>query len=471
MTKFIGRSEELAGLKLLLKKKSASLIVIRGRRRIGKTRLAEEFAHAFSRTWTFTGLPPRVSGTHGAQIEEFRRQMRQQGIPPLQADNWGDLLYLVAKESARGRTLLLFDEISWMGSKDADFLGKFKIAWDLHFSKNPLLCLILSGSNSAWIEKNLLSSTGFIGRISHRLELKELPLRDCLSFWGGRSELVSSYEKFKIFGVTGGVPRYLEEMIPELSAEENIRRLCFRPSGLLFNEFDDIFSDLFSSQAGYYRKLLELLVNGALTPQEIIKKLDRQRGGDLTKALDELVESGFITRDYSWHLKDGTEAKQSRYRLSDNYVRFYLKYILPHRGKIEKGLMRDMPAAWLSIMGLQFENLVLNNLEALFQLLGIPLQEVVCASPYFQTQTARRNACQVDLLIQTRFQQLYVGEIKFSSQPIGVSVVKEVRSKIEALERPKGFSCRPFLVHVNDVAEGVIEADYFSHLIDFGSLC
>ena len=63
-----------------------------------------------------------------------------------------------------------------------------------------------------------------------------------------------------------------------------------------------------------------------------------------------------------------------------------------------------------------------------------------------------------------------MGEVKFSSQPIGLGVVKEVRRKIESLERPKGFSCRPFLVHVNGVTDAVVAADYFSQIIDFGSL-
>lgn len=470
MTEFIGRREELAALKLLLQKRSASLIVIRGRRRIGKTRLAEEFAKSFNQVFIFTGLPPRQCGTEGAQLDEFRRQMREQNINPVGADNWGDLFYLLAKECNGGRILVVLDEITWMGSKDPDFLGKFKIAWDLYFKKNPKLCLILSGSNSAWIDKNILSSTGFVGRISHRVALKDLSLGECDAFWGNQRKIVSAYEKFKFLSVTGGIPRYLEEIIPELSAEENIRRLCFHSSGLLFSEFNDIFSDLFSTRAPRYRKLLRLLINGSLSQQAMSKKLERSRGGDLADAMTDLVESGFVTRDYSWHIQDGSQSKHSTYRLSDNYVRFYLKHIFPNRTKIEKQLLRDIPASWLGIMGLQFENLVMNNIKLIFPLLSIPHHELVCASPYLQTKTARRSKCQIDLLIQTRYHQLYVGEIKFSSQPIGQGIVKEVCKKIESLERPKGFSCRPFLVHVNGVTDAVVSTDYFSKIIDFGSL-
>jgi len=63
-----------------------------------------------------------------------------------------------------------------------------------------------------------------------------------------------------------------------------------------------------------------------------------------------------------------------------------------------------------------------------------------------------------------------VGEIKFSNQPIGLGVVKEVGRKIEILERPKGFSCRPFLIHVNGVTDSIVASDYFSQIIDFNLL-
>jgi uncharacterized protein len=106
--------------------------------------------------------------------------------------------------------LLFFDEISWMGSKDPTFLGKRKNAWDLQFKKNDRLVFVVCGSASSWIEENLLSSTGFVGRISYRLTLEELPLPDCNRFW---PDSIATYEKFKILSVTGGVPKYLEEIV------------------------------------------------------------------------------------------------------------------------------------------------------------------------------------------------------------------------------------------------------------------
>ncbi|NGX52533.1 MAG: hypothetical protein KR126chlam5_00836 [Candidatus Anoxychlamydiales bacterium] len=470
MNQFLGREKELIGLKELLRKKTSSLVVLRGRRRIGKSTLAEEFAKSFPKHYTFTGLPLSKNPNAKAQYKEFRRQMTEQGIPSYDSTDWGDLFSILAKHTQREQVLIVLDEITWMGSKDPDFLGKLKIAWDLYFKKNPKLILILSGSNSAWIEKNILSSTGFMGRVSYRILLKELPLRICNKFWGAKKDLVSSYEKFKILALTGGVPRYLEEVLLDMTAEENISRLGFSNSGILFTEFDNIFSDLFNGRHQKYLSIVKCLANGRASLNQLAKKLKKLKGGDLSSSLKALEESGFLTRDHVWHIKNGQVSKLSQYRLCDNYLRFYLKYIEPNKNKIENQTFKGLPSSWLSIMGLQFENLVLNNLDRIISLLNIPANEITAASPYLQTQTKNRKKCQIDLLIQTKFNQLYICEIKFAKDMLGSDVIKEVQKKIDLLEYPKGFSCRPVLIHVNGVNDILLEKEYFSHIIDFSDL-
>lgn len=114
-----------------------------------------------------------------------------------------------------------------MDGKDQTFLGKLKTAWDMHFSKNPHLVMALCGSISSWIEENILSSTGFVGRITMDLVLEELPLHACNAFWHPKEKRIAAFEKFKLLSITGGVPRYLEEISPEFPAEKNIQNLCF----------------------------------------------------------------------------------------------------------------------------------------------------------------------------------------------------------------------------------------------------
>ncbi len=466
---FIGRKRELQLLNELFKKKSSSLVVLRGRRRIGKSRLAQEFAKNTTH-FVFSGLPPTNDVSAKDQKEEFARQLqRELKIPLPQADDWGDLFWLLAEQSKKGKIVIILDEISWMGSKDPTFLGKLKTAWDLYFKNNPRLILILCGSISSWIEENILSSTGFMGRLSLDLILEELPLYECNEFWNAEQNRISSFEKFKVLSVTGGVPRYLEEILPSQSAESNIQRLCFQREGFLFSEFERIFSDLFSSRSTTYKKIVERLAEGPSELKDIYAALNVEKSGVVSEYMDDLVAAGFVSQDFTWHLKTGLDSKLSHYRLKDNYLRFYLKYINPNKKKIERQGMKLLPG-WQSVMGLQFENLVLSNRKIIHKILGIEVSEIVNDNPLFQRKTADRPGCQIDYFIQTKFGTCYLCEIKFSSKEITENVVDEVKQKIKRLSMPKNLSIRPVLIHVCGVDEKVLESDFFSSIIDFKAL-
>lgn len=474
MSKFIGRKNELEQLVDLLKLKIAIFIVIKGRRRIGKTRLLEEYSKNFDKVFVFSGLPPEESTTNESQLKEFLRQLtRQLPNENIIADDWSDLFWQLSKYTQKGRILIILDEISWMGSKDPDFLGKLKNAWDLYFKKNDQLAIAISGSASSWIEKNLLRSTGFVGRVSLNMTLEEMPLKDCLDFWNGKQH-ISVFNALKLLSITGGVPRYLELVRSDLPVETNIKNLCFTKGGMLFSEFDNIFHDLFSKRSFLYKRIVTILADGASEPKEICQKLGIKAGGDISEYLNDLVCAGFITRDYTWNIRLGSLAKFSQFRLKDNYSRFYLKYILPRKAKIEKKdyidiSLADLPA-WNTIMGLQFENLVLSNRNLIKKALAINLSDIICDNPFFQHKTTKQLGCQIDYLIQTKLNTLFVCEIKFSKKTLGLSVVDELKEKINRLKVPKGFSCFPVLIHVSDVSDALEDSGYFTKIIDFTKL-
>lgn len=471
MSSFIGREYELELLNSLTTKKSASLVVIKGRRRIGKSRLAEEFARKYT-FYSFSGIPPHEKTTDLSEREVFYKQLTHYFIKKApKTDDWMDMFWFLAERTKKGRVVILFDEISWMGTKNPDFLGKLKTIWDTCFKKNNQLILILCGSVSTWIQKNILSSTGFVGRISLQITLRELPIDACNKFFNERSNQLSSYEKFKFLAVCGGIPRYLEEWQSNISIEENINRMCFHESGILFNEFNQIFYDSIDSDADIYKHIILLLVDQSLERQEIFKKLNRAPGGDLSEYLDNLVSAGFITRDNTWHIKNKKNSIMSRYRLSDNYLRFYLKYIRAQadiiRNKKYKVNSLSNLTGWSSIIGLQFENLILSNRNIIYKMLGITNDDVEIDGVFFQTATTKTKGCQIDFLIQTKTSCLYICEIKFSRNELKLSIIDEVKEKISRLSIPRGYSCLPVLIHAHGVSDSVMDRNYFFKIIDF----
>jgi hypothetical protein len=244
--------------------------------------------------------------------------------------------------------------------------------------------------------------------------------------------------------------------------------MCFSSDGFLFREFDRLFNDLYGERGGLYHRLVGSLQSGPKTPTEVYQALGVAASSKVLRHLEELVSCGFVARDRTWNLATGHESRRSRFRLSDNYLRFYLKYIEPNRRRIQRGAYRG-PGAWPSIAGLQFENLILQTRDRLFEALGVPIEEIVYDNPYFRPANKRLPGVQVDYLIQTRFKTLYLCETKFSQERLGASVIDEMRARIARLRPPRGFSIRPVLIHASSVTPAVVESEFFASIVDFTS--
>lgn len=466
---FFGREEELRQLEALWRKPTASLVTCRGRRRIGKSTLIEEFARRSKATFLkLEGTAPEPRMSNADQLEDFRGQLarlRHSAVEPL--SSWGDAFAALDAAIGNGRTVVLLDEISWMGRYDAGFPGELKVAWDNLFKKHPKLIVFLCGSVSTWISKNILNNTGFVGRASLNMTLRELSVAECVKFWGAKAKRVTTSEILDVLSVTGGVPRYLEEVDPSLSANENIRRLCFLPDSLLRDDFNRTFNVVFGDNAVAKRNILRQLAETPLSLSEVCERLGVERNGGITSHLDDLTVAGFISKDMGVNPSTGRAMKICRYRLSDNYTRFFLKYVEPNGPTIDAGsfmfnALEALPG-WNAILGLQFENLIINNLPRLLPALGLRNVLLKSAAPYRQTASGRKKGCQVDLLLQAD-RMFYVVEIK-RRREIGVEIEAEVEAKVRALALPRGVTVRTALVYDGRLSPQVPARGYFDALV------
>src|SRR3989338_7207161 len=177
MSNFIGRQTELQKLKNLYDLKKTSLVVLKGRRRIGKSRLVTEFASQFKRGrfLEFSALAPIEGITAQNQRDHFGKKL---GVS---FNDWTDGFLHLSKHLKSG-DIVLFDEISWMGFEDPTFVPKLKAWWDTVLSQKPSLLLLFCGSVSTWIEDNILNSTAFLGRVSLTLSLEPLSIPESADF-------------------------------------------------------------------------------------------------------------------------------------------------------------------------------------------------------------------------------------------------------------------------------------------------
>ncbi len=466
---FFGRERELESLGRLLEKRTASLVACRGRRRIGKSTLLMEFARREKlRTVVIEGLGPRKGQTDADQLRNFAERLLAQtsGRSGRLPQTWMEAFRMLGDRLPKtGRVLVLLDEISWMGRHNPDFPGLLKNGWDDYLKRHDNLILAVCGSVSAWIRENLLESATFGGRFSRDIVLRELPLGQCARFWGDRLEDLSAKEILDVLSVTGGVPRYLEEVNPALSASENVRRMCFAPDGPLFKDFSSLFGEVFGEKSKAKGDILRCLSGGSLTLSETADALGVDRGGSLGESLDELVEAGFVAKDVVLNPKTWRRSRLSRYRLCDNYARFYLKYVEPNIDEIKEGkfAFEELPelANWRTVMGLAFENLVLNHVLEFREALRLDGVRILAAAPFL---VPGREGVKIDMLVQTD-DSMCIVEIKRRRQ-IGPDIVDEVREKVRKIRKPRGISVRKGLVYAGELAPSVRRRGYFDALVD-----
>lgn len=466
---FIGRKPELERLKALYKKKNPNLIVVKGRRRIGKSRLIREFVSTSNAQtfWSFAGLAPEDGMSAQQQRDHFARQLALMlKLPPMTFMDWSDALEHLSLHIKPGDIILL-DEISWMGSKDPSFIPKLKAWWD---KQTTHVLLVFCGSVSTWIEENILKSTAFFGRIHLTISLEPLSIPESAEFLRTLGMRLSDYDMYKLLSIVGGVPWYLEQFNPSMTADDNLKQLAFEKSGLLVTEFDRIFHDLFSSKGVTYKKILDTLKDGARTLAEIRQSIEFTHSGTLSVMMDHLTVAGFIVKQSLWSFKTAEPSKQSLYRISDPYIRFYLKMIEPNANAIADGGFDQVPLSTMpgfeTHMGLQLEALLLQNRPLLLQKLGISPVDIVRSGPYRQTKTTTQQGCQIDYLIQTKTNSLFICEFKFKRREISSEIINEMQDKISRLKAPKGFAKVAVLFHLSGVASSVATSSYFYRIID-----
>lgn len=466
---FVGRKDILADLETLWRKRTSSIVACRGRRRIGKSTLFREFSRQTADAYIeIEGLPPSAEMTNQKELDHFAAMLADQtDVEYRSPARWYEAFSMLERAiDDSKKTVIMLDEISWMGKYDDTFPGALRSAWESLFHRHDRLILVVCGSVSSWIQKNILNNTGFTGRFSRDYVVPELSLDECAEFWDRKRNRVDDREIFDVLSVTGGVPRYLEEIDPGLSADENIRRLCFFSSGELYKDFDAIFDPELDPSVPLKRQILELLSTGPKSGAELADATGEGRNGRFSDILKELALGGFITDDMGKNPATGKDIRIGTYRLKDNYTRFYLKYIAPHKQEIALGTYKYIALEhlpnWHAIMGLQFENLIVNNAMDVVPHLGLGAAIVESAAPF------RNKHCQIDLLVQTA-RSAYVVEVK-RKQKIDSTVEEEVERKVKALKTRRGVSVRTVLVYDGILEPRVEGTGFFDAIVRAGKL-
>ena len=411
----IGRSDEQRILSGRLSSKEAELIAVYGRRRVGKTFLIRSFFEN-KLVFEFTGIHET---SMKIQLENFARTLQQAAksfLTLATPANWPQAFSMldsyINSLSRESPAVIFFDEFPWIETHKSGFLQAFDHWWNSSASKQRHLKVIICGSAASWmIDKVINNRGGLHNRVTQTLRVLPFTLGETATYLKNKGVILDQYNVLQLYMAMGGIPHYLRNINPGESASQIIERLCFTKDGPLKNEFENLYTSLFTDSENHERVIRALAATGkGLTRNEIIEKCKFTSGGTTSKILKELEESGFITP----YIPFQKNANAGIYKLSDEYSLFYLKFIEHPKDKGKGAWLRQsgMPA-YRSWSGFAFESVCQKHVLQIRRKLGIE-GVLTATSTWRHARGDGGQGAQIDLLLDRDDRCINICEMKFS---------------------------------------------------------
>ena len=447
---FIGREAELKFLQDKYTEEGGQLIVLYGRRRIGKTETLREFCkdkpHIF---FSCTQTTDRV------QLRNFSNRMFKEDIPAKnyisEFADWErafrailDLPYHDQKK------LLVIDEFPYMCRGNRSIPSILQNLWDTEL-RNDNVMLILCGSAMSFIEKELLSEKNpLYGRATGIYKMKEMGFYDAAKFFPDYSD----QDKILAYAVLGGIPHYLRQWNPELSVDENIKRNILTKGCILYSEVEFLLHQELR-ETPIYNSIIEAVALGSTKLNDISQKSLIEDTSKTSVYLKNLIELGIIEREFSVDAKIKEQANSSRgtYRLTDNFFRFWYSFGFANFSQLEDGDVDGVyeyvvKPALHEFTSFAFEDICREFVREMQKKNELPFRYSKMGR-WFGKSTVRdakaasgfRTAeTEIDLLVISKGAEEYlVGECKFKGEPFSYSEYLDTLAKLSPLKEKAKF--------------------------------
>lgn len=333
---FHDRRHELEFLDELYARPGGQLLVVYGRRRVGKTVLLTHWLVQHGHPALFWTADRTSSGT---QVRSFSHAIQRFLNPeqPVQPEftygSWELALLEVARLTADARLVVVVDEFTYLIEAEPSLTNVLQRIWD-HRLKLGNVLMILTGSHAGMIEREVLAyRSPLYNRATGALHLQPLA-------FGVLSAFLPDYDaddRAKLYACVGGVPQYLELLDPHRPADWNIRRLL--RSAMIIDDAGALLRDQLGEPRNY-AAVVEAIAAGFTRSSEIATMAGLQQS-NVAKYLGVLQHLGIVARQVPATVKRPERSKQGRYRIVDHYLRFYYRFIAPARTNLERGLIEQ----------------------------------------------------------------------------------------------------------------------------------
>ncbi len=369
------------------------------------------------------------------QLANFHTAMRRAfpTISSVQPSSWLDAFELLRHAISqptnfKGKRVVFIDEFPWLATRKSGFVAAFENFWNAFASRQRDLAVVVCGSAAAWMIRNIVNSRGGLhNRLTRRMRLDPFQLHEVQQYLQFRKVRWDQRQTAMMYMAVGGIPHYLNLIQPGQSAAQCIDAECFRKEGMLRNEYQNLYEALFESYATHecIVKVLATTWSG-MTRDQLIQKGQLSSGGGITKAIEELTLSGFVSETVPMDRK----TKGSMLRLTDEFSLFYWHW-MQSTTTSQSWLRQASSRRYESWCGYAFESLCIKHVDAIRSTIGISDVETATLSwRYVPGSGEDGEGAQIDLLLDRADRCINLCEIKFSNKPFTIS-----KSYAVALER------------------------------------
>ncbi|MDX1414291.1 MAG: ATP-binding protein [Candidatus Promineifilaceae bacterium] len=422
---FVSREMELGLLADLYQRERAQLLILYGRRRVGKTRLLTHWAGSLSQP-VFYWMATQTSAAN--QLRDFSQALFrflhiEAPVPAtFSYGSWDAAFSELARASESQRFVAILDEITYVMQANPEVPSLIQRAWD-HQLHDSNIFLILTGSLAGIIQRAVLDyQAPLYGRATARLKLQPLSfaaLDDMLP-------LYTTEQRVAVYTMTGGIPAYIEQFDDNLTLEENLKKRIVTPINVMLTDAVFLLREQFEEPRNYMA-VLEAIAAGyhRLTKVAEMSGISRT---NITKYLSVLQDLGYVERQVSATVRRPERSRRGRYVITDPYLRFYFRFLVPYLADIEQGRVQQVTHLITEQLPVfigkhTFEELCREWVRIASDRGEMPFQAERVGSYWSQR-------VQVDVVaVSWRHKRLLLGECKWSSRATGEKVIKDLIAK------------------------------------------
>ena len=462
---FVGREREIKYIEEAADLGESAILVVYGRRRVGKTELIEHVLHDRN----LLKLEGVEDGNKEAQmvrvLYQLSKALNDDHLARMRFDTWLELFDFIASKVSVGKWTLYLEEVQWLAEYKNELISDLKYVWDNTLRHNPDLLLILCGSSPSFMQNQVVHSKALYNRSIYELNLREFSLKETQALLGNRSHR----EVMEAYLTVGGIPEYLKRINKHSSIQIGLCEESFKENSYFSNEKKRIFISSFATNTHYQEVIDYLSQVKFASKKDLEKALHTKAGGNLSNLLKDLEMCGFIERYLPYQVYSSSNLV--RYCIADSYLRFYFKFISPLSERIQKGdynrsplhaLNKESYQKWL---GLAFERFCRQHSLIFATIIGFSAVRYKSGVFFNRTTVKEESGYQIDLVFDRADNVLTICEIKYTQSKTGIEVIEEFEKKLSHIPDLKSKTIEKVLISASGGTDALLGRAYFDRII------